>query len=152
MKNSPFSVDTAEQSAGLLLWQTTTLWQRLIKKALEEYSIPHSQFVIMATLLWFEKQNYETTQIAIADWTKLDKMTVSKSLKQLIQLNLVKRKEHTRDTRAKTISLTAKGKTLIIQLIPIVEEIDAQFFRAIPVKQHNIFLTFLNKLIKVHTI
>jgi len=151
MKNSPFSVDTAEQSAGLLLWQTTTLWQRLIKKALEEYSIAHSQFVIMATLLWFEKQNYETTQIAIADWTKLDKMTVSKSLKQLTQLNLVKRKEHTRDTRAKSISLTAKGKALIIQLIPIVEGIDAQFFSAIPAKQHNTFITFLNKLVQAYT-
>jgi len=36
--------------------------------------------------------------------------------------------EHTTDTRAKSVSLTEQGKTMIHKLIPIVESIDAAFF------------------------
>jgi len=43
----------AEDSPGLLLWQTTIFWQRMIKKALEPYGISHAQFVIMVILLWW---------------------------------------------------------------------------------------------------
>ena len=56
----------------------------------------------MATLLWFEFHQYDTTQILIVNWTKLDKMTVSKSLKKLVALKLVHRIEHETDTRAKS--------------------------------------------------
>jgi len=56
MIEQPFSVDAPEDSLGFLLWQTTTFWHRLIKKALEPYGISHAQFVIMAILLWWQTQ------------------------------------------------------------------------------------------------
>ena len=103
MIDLPFGFDKPEDSPGFLLWQTTMVWQRLIKKALEAHDISHAQFVIMATLLWFEAHHYDTTQILIVNWSKLDKMTVSKSLKKLVVQGLVKRMEHQTDTRAKTV-------------------------------------------------
>lgn len=128
MNNLPFGFDKPEDSPGYLLWQTTMSWQRLIKKALEAYDISHPQFVIMATLLWFEAHHTDTTQILIVNWTKLDKMTVSAALKNLVAKGLVSREEHTIDTRAKTSILTNKGKRLLETLIPLVEKIDAEFF------------------------
>ena len=146
MKHSPFGFDQAQESPGFLLWQTTLLWQRLIKKALEPHDISHAQFVIMATLLWFEFQKKSTTQVDIIDWSKLDKMTVSKSLKKLVSLELVNRSEHKTDTRAKSVSLTSKGHKLIHQLIPMVEKIDAEFFGKLAKKEQQDFLPQLRKL------
>ena len=147
MSNSPFSVEVAEDSPGFLLWQTSMIWQRLIKNALEPYNISHSQFVIMASLMWFEMHDMDITQVTIINWTKLDKMTVSKSFKKLVELRLVKRIEHERDTRAKSVSLTELGKILISKLIPIVEGIDAEFFAKIENEEQQKFIQILRKLI-----
>ena len=144
----PFKFDRPEDSPGFLLWQTTTIWQRLIKKALEPYQISHAQFVIMATLLWFEAHNYDTTQILIVHWSKLDKMTVSKSLKKLAALGFVNRIEHEIDTRAKNVALTDKGKDLVNILVPIVEKLDGQFFGTISIKEQQHFLRILSDLTK----
>ena len=147
MSDLPFGFERPEDSPGFLLWQTTVLWQRLIKKALDHYDISHAQFVIMATLLWFEAHNYDTTQILIVNWSKLDKMTVSKSLKKLTTQALVHRVEHAADTRAKSVSLTDKGKALVYQLVPIVEQIDAEFFGKVPGHDQQSLIHILNKLV-----
>lgn len=145
-KSSPFGFEQAHESPGFLLWQTTMLWQRLIKKALEPYAISHAQFVIMATLLWFELQKKSTTQVEIIQWSKLDKMTVSKSLKKLVSLKLVNRMEHQTDSRAKNVLLTSTGKKLVRQLIPLVEEVDAQFFGRTPNNNQQMLIKIFQKL------
>ena len=128
MSKLPFGFDAPKDSPGFLLWQATMIWQRQIKKALEQYNVSHAQFVIMASLMWFEAHGYDTTQILIVNQTKLDKMTVSKSLKKLVQMGLVNRIEHEVDTRAKSVSLTEKGKDMVRTLVPIIEGIDSTFF------------------------
>jgi DNA-binding MarR family transcriptional regulator len=147
MADLPFGFDRPEDSPGFLLWQATMIWQRRIKKALEKHVISQAQFVIMATLLWFEFHQYDTTQILIVNWTKLDKMTVSKSLKKLVELKLVHRIEHETDTRAKSVSLTEKGKSLVHKLVPIVEKIDSEFFGTISRSGQQILIQTLGKLI-----
>ena len=142
MTKSTFGFEKPEQSPGFLLWQTTITWQRLIKKALEPYDVSHAQFVIMAILLWFKEQGNEATQRIIINWSKLDKMTVSKSLKKLVSQKLVTKAENEADTRSKTVNLTHKGKILIRQLVPIVEHIDENFFNVIPhTKQQSLINT-----------
>ena len=125
---SNFSVKTADASSGFLLWQVTTVWQREIKKGLEIESLSHSAFVILASMLWFKEQKIETTQTTIINHTKLDKMTVSKSLKELVSKNFIERFEHEKDTRAKKIILTKIGEEKAIKAVKIVEKIDTEFF------------------------
>lgn len=127
-KESSFSVQKADDSSGFLLWQVTTLWQREIKRGLEPLGLSHSAFVILASLLWFDEQQIEPTQTTIINHTKLDKMTVSKSLKTLVSHRLVTRFENEIDTRAKTIVLTEQGKNVAIQTVQIVEGVDGEFF------------------------
>lgn len=143
---APFGFEKPKDSPGFLLWQTTMNWQRLIKKALEVHEVSHSQFVIMALLLWFENHQMDTTQVRIVQWSKLDKMTVSKSLKKLVTQGLVHRVEHKMDTRSKSASLSNKGKKLIHKLVPIVEQIDADFFSKVPKKDQESMIQALNKL------
>jgi DNA-binding MarR family transcriptional regulator len=148
MNKRPFGFERAEDSPGFLLWQTTMVWQRLIKKALEQHDISHAQFVIMATLLWFDAHQLDTTQVLIVNWTKLDKMTVSKSLKKLVAMGLVQRMEHETDTRAKSVSFTVKGKALAQNLIPLVEGVDIEFFGKVSKDQQRQLLSIFKQLTK----
>lgn len=144
--NSAFGFEAPEDSPGFLLWQTTITWQRLIKKALEAHDISHAQFVIMAILLWFEEHHQDPTQIALARLSKLDKMTVSKSLKKLVVQAYIRREESQKDTRAKWVYLTPKGKELATKLVPLVEGIDAEFFGKTPKSDQQILIQILGKL------
>lgn len=146
MSDLPFGFNKPEDSPGFLLWQTTMIWQRQIKRALETYDISHPQFVIMATLMWFEAHHYDTTQILIVNWSKLDKMTVSKSLKKLVALGYVNRIEHETDTRAKSVSLTKKGIEMVRLLVPIIEKIDSIFFGKASRKEQKNLVHILAKL------
>ncbi len=151
MAKLPFGFEKPQDSPGFLLWQTTMVWQRLIKQALEPYGISHAQFVIMATLLWFKAHGYNTTQILIAQWSKLDKMTVSKALKILVSEGLVYRMEHQKDTRAKSVSLTDQGKALIYKLVPVIEQIDTTFFGRVSDPEQRSLIAILNQLaMEVH--
>ena len=133
MSDLSFGFERSGDSPGFSLWQVTTLWQREIKQALEPHHISHAQFVLLAVLLWLSSRKNEVTQVMLIEWTKLDKMTVSKSLKKLVSEGYVLRSESTRDSRAKCVRLTQSGKTKAKKLIPIVEKIDEEFFS--PLKQ-----------------
>lgn len=147
MKNLPFGFDAPEDSPGFLLWQTTISWQRLIKKALEPHDISHAQFVILAILLWLYGKKREVNQIDIIEMSKLDKMTVSKSLKKLVGMKLVSRHENQEDNRAKLVKLTKLGMNLAYKLIPVVENVDAQFFSKLPKKEEKDLIRILQKLV-----
>jgi DNA-binding MarR family transcriptional regulator len=90
----------------------------------------------------------DSTQTTLISWTKLDKMTVSKSFKKLVELVLVKRVEHEIDTRAKSVSLTILGEESITKLIPIVERIDTEFFAKLNNKDQQAFIHILRELIE----
>lgn len=145
---SAFGFNQAEDSPGFLLWQTTVTWQRLIKSALEPYDISHTHHVILAILLWFEEHHYEATQSLLVKWSKLDKMTVSNSLKKLCLLGLTNRSEHEIDTRAKQVKLTKKGKSLARKLVPVVEKIDAEFFGKLGQRDEKEMIRLLGTLTK----
>ena len=146
MTNPPFSFDAPEDSPGFLLWQTTISWQRMIKKALEPHDFSHAQFVIMAILLWWYGKEKDVTQIDIVTMPKLDKMTVLKSLKKLVGMDLVARYEYQEDTRAKSVQLTKSGVALTDKLVPIVEGVDEDFFAKLPKKQEKDLIVILRKL------
>tara|TARA_B100000508_G_scaffold139794_1_gene138883 strand:+ start:662 stop:1108 length:447 start_codon:yes stop_codon:yes gene_type:complete len=147
MAKSSFGFERPEDSPGFLLWQTTVTWQRLIKHALDKHNISHAQFVILANLLWFEEHKQTPNQAMIVEMSKLDKMTVSKSLKLLAIDKLITRQEDKHDTRAKTVKLTAKGKKLAAKLINRVEKIDEQFFGVLSKKERGQLLGLFAKLV-----
>ena len=127
-ETNPFSVESAEDSTGFLLWQVTNCWQREIKKALEKYQLTHSQFVLLASIHWLILHRQEVTQIRLSAHTKIDPMTTSTVLRTLQEKGLIQREEHPTDTRAKTVVLTASGKKIIKPAIRTVEAFDREFF------------------------
>lgn len=146
MSDSPFGFERPGDSPGFSLWQVTTLWQRKIKQALEPHGLSHAQFVLLAVLLWLSERREEVTQVMLIDWTKLDKMTVSKSLKKLSTEGYVTRTESLKDSRAKCVQLTDLGKTLVTKLIPVVEGIDAEYFSPLTKDELQNFLSYLGTI------
>jgi DNA-binding MarR family transcriptional regulator len=144
--DSVFGFERPEDSPGFLLWQTTVTWQRLIKAALAPKGVTHSEFVILACLLWLTEHGTEITQVMVARMTGLDKMTVSNSLKDMLKQGLVTRSESKKDTRAKKLGLTSKGKKFISELIPIVEGIDEEFFGVLSDRDQKKLIQILAKL------
>jgi DNA-binding MarR family transcriptional regulator len=129
--DNPFSVQQAEGSSGFLLWQLTSLWQREIRKALEEYELTHSQFVLLASIYWLTLHQQAVTQVLLSAHAKIDPMTTSTVLRTLQAKGLVERREHPSDTRAKTVVLSEKGKLLTQQAVVKVEQFDAGFFQVL---------------------
>lgn len=126
--DNTFCVEKPEDSSGFLLWQVTNLWQREIKKALEPYGLTHSQFVLMASIHWLTLNKQEVTQIILSEYTKIDPMTTSTVLRTLQQKGFIQRQEHSTDTRAKTVELTAEGKKIVKKAVVTVETFDMEFF------------------------
>lgn len=128
LENNPFTVEAADDSSGFLLWQVTNLWQREIRKILEPLDLTHSQFVLLASIQWLTIQKTEITQILLSHHTKIDPMTTSQVLRTLLSKGLIERREHKTDTRAKVISITAKGSSIASEAVKAVEQFDKKFF------------------------
>lgn len=126
-----FSFKRAEDSPGFSLWQLTNQWQRLQRQALAKLGVTHVQFVILASVLWLSSTSEDSvTQIQISEFTKTDKMMVSDVVKILLNKKLLRRAPHEKDGRAHSLTLTPKGKNLILKAVAVVEKIDKDFFCA----------------------
>lgn len=142
-----FRVDTPEESSGFLLWQVTNLWQRELRKALEKYNITHSQFVLLASILWLSLKKENVTQILLSTHTKIDPMTTSTVLRTLQKKGLLRRQEHLTDTRAKTVELTENGIKTAKLAVKAVEIFDGEFFQPLGDKTKD-FNKKLNSLLR----
>lgn len=147
LKSKSFKTSHPQETLGFLLWQTTITWQRAIKQVLQPYDISHAQFVVMALMLWLEETGKTPTQTEIIGWSKLDKMTVSKSIRTLSKLQLVKQYEDELDARTKRVQLTVQGQELVKAIIPHIEACDAHFFTPLTDEEHIMMKAILKKLV-----
>lgn len=123
-----FSVESAEESPGFLLWQVSSLWQRQINAGLKPFGLTHAQFVLLASLAWLASADRPLTQVELASHAKMDVMMASNVLRTLEEKGLILRNAHPTDTRAKSLSMTSKGLELAAKVVQVVEGIDRDFF------------------------
>lgn len=128
MNRAPFSVQTAEESSGFLLWQVTALWQRQLAAVLRPLALTQVQYALLASLLWLSRTEKTITQARLARHANLDPMMTSQVLRALERRKLLEREAHPGDTRAKALRLTKSGRALAWKAVPAVEEADRAFF------------------------
>ena len=122
-------------------------WHSIIKKELKKMNLTHPQFVVLASLAYLSQDSNEVTQVMISKLSGIDVMTVSQILGLLEKHDFVKRKEHSRDTRAKAVILNKKGEEILQKAVPLVEQIDEIFFEKLNTDegQFKHFLVRLNE-------
>ena len=145
MKSSKFA--DSDQSVGLVFWRVSVLWQRKIKEVLNSVGITNTQFVILATVQELSEHGIVATQKEISDFSSVDVMTVSSVLRLLEKNGYIERKPHPKDTRANIIIITPKGVETIHTAIPLVENVDDNFFFQDDEKNQH-FLMLLSELKK----
>ena len=126
-----FKYKTPSESSGFLLWKVNNLWQREIRKSLKKYNLTHTQFVVLASVIWLSKEKLNVTQVEIANQIEIDKMMTSNVLRTLEKNGFLERTEHKTDTRAKTIKPTKKGIDILQKAVKEIEEFDDKFFSKI---------------------
>ncbi|MDO4639289.1 MAG: MarR family transcriptional regulator [Leptotrichia hongkongensis] len=139
--------DNSEKSTGLLFMRVYNKWHSMIKKELKKMNLTHPQFVVLASLAYLSQDSNEVTQVMISKLSGIDVMTVSQILNLLEKNDFVKRKEHSRDTRAKAVILNKKGEEVLQKAVPLVEQIDEIFFEKLDTdeEQFKHFLVRLNE-------
>ncbi|MGF7108767.1 MarR family winged helix-turn-helix transcriptional regulator [Treponema pedis] len=123
------------QSAGLLFMRTYNKWHGEIKKRLADVGITHPQFVVLTSIGYLSQTESEITQVMVSKISGMDVMSVSQVLGLLERVGFVLRKEHSKDTRAKSVSLTKDGVKVLKKAVPIVESIDKIFFDLLKTKK-----------------
>lgn len=136
-----------QESVGLLFWQASMLWQRHIRQALQPYDLTHTQFVILAVLEELSEQSVGITQKQIADFSMIDVMTVSSTVRLLEKKGLLCRLPNQKDTRAYSLSNTEKGRQYLKQAVAAVEQVDKSFFFA-AVEENADFKAMLAELLR----
>ncbi len=121
-------------------------WHSIIKKELKKMNLTHPQFVVLASLAYLSQNSDEVTQVMISKLSGIDVMTVSQILNLLEKNDFVKRKEHSRDTRAKAVILNKKGEEILQKAVPLVEKIDEIFFEKLDTDEEQ----FKHFLVRLH--
>ncbi|MDG0794279.1 MarR family transcriptional regulator [Cohnella ginsengisoli] len=140
--------EDAEDSPGFLLWQTTNMWQREMRKALEPFGLTHPQFVLLFSCHFMNGQAEwagRLTQVQLAQNVRMDVNVTSQVLRKLEQQGFVRRGPHPTDTRAHAIAATPAGSELANRAVQAVEAADRAFFSVLGTETREL-LGMLTKL------
>ena len=130
-----------ENRIGLLIWQTSNLWQSKIRKELSKFNISFNEYIILETIYNLSKVLSDISQIDIVKHSFIDKSVVSSKLIQLDKKKLIK-KMTPNDNRSNKLALTKEGMGIIEKIINDVVEVENVFFSKLNQETFN----FINSL------
>ena len=125
-----------ENRLGLLIWQTSNIWQSKLRKILKNHKISLNEYLIIETLFKLRSLTKIVSQISIAKNSFLDVSVVSTNLTSLENKNLILRTYI--DNRSKKILLTDRGLSLISSLIKIIKIEEIDFFNKLGNETFNL--------------
>ena len=130
-----------ENRIGLLIWQTSNLWQSNIRKQIAESNLSFNEYLILETVYNLSKFLTEINQVDIVKHSFIDKSVVTAKLTKLGKKKLIK-KMTPNDNRSNKLALTREGKIIVEKIINDVIEVENVFFRKLNQESFN----FINSL------
>ena len=130
-----------ENRIGLLIWQTSNLWQSNIRKQILKFNLSFNEYLILETLYNLSKFLTVINQVDIVKHSFIDKSVVSAKLTKLDKKKLIK-KMTPDDNRSNKLALTREGKIIVEKIINDVIEVENVFFRKLNQESFN----FINSL------
>ena len=130
-----------ENRIGLLIWQTSNLWQSSIRRQILRFNLSFNEYLILETVYNLSKVLTEINQVDIVKHSFIDKSVVSAKLAKLDKKKLIK-KMTPNDNRSNKLALTREGKIIVEKVINDVIEVENVFFRKLNQESFN----FINSL------
>ena len=130
-----------ENRIGLLIWQTSNLWQSSIRRQILRFNLSFNEYLILETVYNLSKLLTEINQVDIVKHSFIDKSVVSAKLTKLDKKKLIK-KMTPNDNRSNKLALTREGKIIVEKIINDVIEVENVFFRKLNQESFN----FINSL------
>lgn len=128
MDDSPQLSPPPVRSFGFRLWHVQHAFVRRLEAALLPLGLTHMQFVVLRVADHLAQAGEQPTQARLAVGTATDRMMVSKVLRLLEGKGLVLRPVHPADARAHHVVLTAEGRRLVAQAVPLALQAQAEYF------------------------
>jgi DNA-binding MarR family transcriptional regulator len=113
---------------GYRLWQVHYAWHRHIENHLRALKLTHLQYVLLAATSHLLNDHQNPTQIRLANFTRIEKMMVSKNLRALERRGYIARKPHPKNRRANEIGLTPRGWLVLRRAFAAAAKAHATFF------------------------
>ena len=104
--------------------------------------LSRSQWRILVML----NEHGQLTAKQVCDLTYMEKVMVSRAVKELVRRKLIKRKLNKNDKRSMFLELTAGGNKAIAQLIPAVKEWQTVTRKKLGVKNYNALVSILDDM------
>ena len=130
-----------ENRIGLLIWQTSNLWQSKIRNKISKFNISFNEYLILETLYNLSNLYSDINQVDIVRHSFIDKSVVSAKLSQLNNKKLIK-KMTPKDNRSNKLVLTKEGNDIIEKIIDDIIEAENDFFKKLNQETFN----FINSL------
>ncbi len=109
-----------ENRLGILVWQTSNLWQSKIRQILKNSDLTFNEYLILETLYKLIDKQDSITQQDICKNSSIDRSVVSLKITSLESKKLLNRSQP-KDKRSYGLFLTNNGNVLVESLINIVE-------------------------------
>ena len=130
-----------ENRVGLLIWQTSNVWQSKIRKQLINFNLSFNEYLILETVYKLSKSIADISQVDVAKHSFIDKSVVSAKLTQLQNKKLIN-KMTPNDNRSNKLALTRDGNMIVEKIINHVVEVENEFFGKLNQETFN----FINSL------
>ena len=116
-----------ENRLGILIWQTSNLWQSKIRQILKNSDLTFNEYLILETLYKLIDEQDNITQQDICKNSSIDRSVVSQKINGLEEKKLLMRSQP-KDKRSYGLSLTNNGILLVESLISSVEKQESFIF------------------------
>jgi DNA-binding MarR family transcriptional regulator len=122
------SLGAPENAVGFVMWRIVARYQREVDRALIPHNLTNLQFITLALVAWFGREDKPVTQIELARSAGIHPMQVSQTLKALDAKQMISRKRSKSDTRAKRVEITSSGLEALQNALPKVIAVQGLLF------------------------
>ncbi len=122
------SLGAPENAVGFVMWRIVTRYQRQVDRALLCENLTNLQFMTLALVAWFGRDDTPVTQIQLARFAGIHPMQISQTIKALETKQMVLRQVSDLDARAKRVETTKTGLTTLRACLPKVIAVQTAVF------------------------
>jgi DNA-binding MarR family transcriptional regulator len=127
--------------ARVLAGHATTVYEQVTKQT----DITPQQFGVLLTL----HQQGTITLTELTRSTRADRSTIGEMVRRMKDRGLIERMPGKDDRRTSLVSITEKGRTVLLDLLPHMPELQDRLLARIPAEERRLFLHHLKMILDV---